>query len=159
MSRVGAGLVGIDPSRTTNLRPALSLTAPIVGLRSVRAGTEVGYGHTWCAPRATRLALLPVGYADGLPASASERAEVLVSGRRVPVVGRISMDMTVVDLGGTPAEVGDLACLFGPGRAGEPTVRDWADAAGVLEHEIVTGLGSRVERVHHPASTALRRLS
>jgi alanine racemase len=163
MSRVGAGLVGIDPSRTTDLRPALSLTAPIVGLRSVRAGTPVGYGHTWRAPRATRLALLPVGYADGLPASASggahPRAEVLVSGRRVPVVGRISMDMTVVDLGSTPAELGDLACVFGPGRVGEPTVRDWADAAGVQEHEVVTGIGARVERVHTAASTGLRGLS
>jgi alanine racemase len=159
MSRIGAGLVGIDPSRTTDLRPALTLTAPVVELRQVRAGTAVGYGHTWRAPRATRLALLPVGYGDGLPVSASGRAEVLISGRRVPVVGRISMDMTVVDLGDTPAELGDLACVFGPGRAGEPTVRDWADAAGVLEHEIVTGLGHRLERVHTPASTGLRRLS
>jgi len=159
MSRVGAGLVGIDPSRTTPLRPALTLTAPIVGLRSVRAGTPVGYGHTWTAPRATRLALLPLGYADGLPASASGRAEVLVSGRRVPVVGRISMDMTVVDLGDTAAELGDLACVFGPGRAGEPTVREWADAAGVAEHEIVTGLGDRLERVHTPAPSGPRRLS
>jgi len=159
LSRVGAGLVGIDPSRTTALRPALTLTAPIAGLRSVRAGTPVGYGHTWTAPRATRLALLPLGYADGLPASASGRAEVLVSGRRVPVVGRISMDMTVVDLGDTAAELGDLACVFGPGRAGEPTVREWADAAGVAEHEIVTGLGDRLERVHTPAPSGPRRLS
>jgi alanine racemase len=163
MSRVGAGLVGIDPTRTTVLRPALTLTAPVVGVRSVRAGTPVGYGHTWQAPRATRLALLPVGYADGLPVSAADgagpRAEVLISGRRVPVVGRISMDMTVVDLGDTPAELGDLACVFGPGRAGEPTVREWADAARVQEHEIVTGLGPRIERVHTPAATGLRRLS
>ncbi|MFL6023498.1 MAG: alanine racemase [Marmoricola sp.] len=159
MSRVGAGLVGIDPSRSTDLRPALTLTAPIVGIRSVRAGTPVGYGHAWSAPRATRLALLPLGYADGLPRSASGRAEVLVSGRRVPVVGRISMDMTVVDLGDTPAGLGDLACIFGPGRAGEPTVRDWADAAGVLEHELVTGIGRRVERVLTLAPTRLRGLS
>ena len=159
MSRVGAGLVGIGPSRSTDLRPALTLTAPVVALRPVRAGTPVGYGHTWRAPRATRLALLPVGYADGLPASASNRAEVLVSGRRVPVVGRISMDMTVVDLGDTPAELGDLATVFGPGRSGEPTVRDWADAAGVSEHEIVTGLGRRVERAHAPAAGGLRRLA
>lgn len=158
-SRVGAGLVGIDPSRTTTLRPALTLTAPVVAVRGVPAGTPVGYGGTWRAPRSTRLALLPVGYADGLPVSASGRAEVLVSGRRVPVVGRISMDMTVVDLGDTPAAPGDLACVFGPGRGGEPTVREWADAAGVSEHEIVTGLGARVERVHVPATTGLRRLS
>jgi alanine racemase len=159
MSRIGAGLVGIDPSRTTDLRPALTLTAPIVGLRSVRAGTPVGYGHTWQSSQATRLALLPVGYADGLPSAASGRAEVLISGRRVPVVGRISMDMTVVDLGEVPAELGDLACVFGPGRVGEPTVRDWADAAGVTEHAIVTGLGHRIERVHASAPNGLRGLS
>jgi alanine racemase len=162
MCRVGAGLVGIDPSRTTALHPALTLTAPIVDIRQVRGGTPVGYAHTWRAPRATRLALLPVGYADGLPASASghatPRADVLVSGRRVPVVGRISMDMTVVDLGDTPAAPGDLAVVFGPGHDGEPTVREWADAAGVSEHEIVTGLGSRLERVHRPAADGLRRL-
>lgn len=163
MSRVGAGLVGIDPTRTTTLRPALTLTAPIVELRTVRAGTAVGYGGTWRAPRSTRLALLPIGYADGLPRAASGgragTAEVLVHGQRVPVVGRISMDMTVVDLGTVPAQVGDLACVFGPGRAGEPTVRDWADAAGMLEHEVVTGIGARVERVLTGAPTRLRGLS
>ncbi len=157
MSRVGAGLVGIDPTGTTVLRPALTLTAPLVSVRSVRAGTPVGYGHTWRAPRATRLGLLPLGYADGLPRSA-DGAEVLLAGRRVPVVGRISMDMTVVDLGDLPVAAGATATVFGPGDAGEPTVRDWAVAAGVLEHEIVTGLGPRLERVHVPAPTTLRSL-
>jgi alanine racemase len=159
MSRIGAGLVGIDPSGTAELRPALTLTAPIVGLGSVRAGTPIGFGHTWRSSRSTRLALLPVGYADGLPSSASGRAEVLISGRRVPVVGRISMDMIMVDLGEVPAELGDLACVFGPGCAGEPTVLDWAAAAGVSAYEIVTGVGHRIERVHTPAANGLRRLS
>ncbi|HET6154661.1 MAG TPA: alanine racemase [Marmoricola sp.] len=148
MSRVGAGLVGIDPTRTAGgeLRGALTLTAPLVDVRTVRAGTPVGYGHVWTAPRATRLGLLPVGYADGLP-RVSEAAEVQLRGRRVPVVGRISMDMTVVDLSASGAEVGEQVTVFGPGADGEPTVRDWADAAGCLEHEIVTGLGPRLERV------------
>jgi alanine racemase len=163
LSRVGAGLVGIDPTRTATLSPALTLTAPVVEVRAVRAGTPVGYGGSWQAPRATRLGLLPLGYADGLPRAASGRgnrpAEVLVRGRRVPVVGRISMDMTVVDLGTVPAQVGDLACVFGPGQAGEPTLRAWADAAGMLEHEIVTGIGARVERVVVPAPARLRGLS
>jgi alanine racemase len=148
MSRVGAGLVGIDPTRTagSELRGALTMTAPLVDVRTVRAGTPVGYGHVWTAPRATRLGLLPLGYADGLP-RVSGGAEVLVHGRRAPVVGRISMDMTVVDLGDSGAEAGEQATVFGPGLHGEPTVRDWADAAGCLEHEIVTGLGRRAERV------------
>lgn len=147
MSRVGAGLVGIDPTRTTTVRPALTLTAPLVEVRGARAGTPVGYGHTWVAPRATSLGLVPVGYADGLPRSASGTAEMQVRGRRVPVVGRISMDMAVVDLGSTGATPGETVTVFGPGDGGEPTVREWADAAGVLEHEVVTGMGSRITRL------------
>jgi alanine racemase len=146
MCRVGAGLVGIDPSRTTPLRPALTLTAPLVTVRRVRAGTSVGYGHDAVTDRATYLGLVPLGYADGLPRAASGRAELMVRGRRVPVVGRISMDQTVVDLGTTGAEVGDDVTVFGPGDTGEPTVADWAAWADTLEHEIVTGIGPRVPR-------------
>ena len=147
MSRVGAGLVGIDPSRTTTLRPALTLTAPLVGVRRVRAGTPVGYGHTWTAPEPTTLGLVPLGYADGLPRAASGRAEVLVRGRRRPLVGRISMDMAVVDLGSSHGgETGDLVTVFGPGDHGEPTVVEWAAWADTIEHEIVTGLGTRLAR-------------
>jgi alanine racemase len=146
MSRVGAGLVGIDPSRTTTLRPALTLTAPLVGVRRVRAGTPVGYGHTWTAPEPTTLGLVPLGYADGLPRAASGRAEVLVRGRRRRLVGRISMDMAVVDLGHEGGETGDLVTVFGPGDHGEPTVAEWAAWADTIEHEIVTGLGTRLAR-------------
>jgi alanine racemase len=144
MSRVGAGLVGIDPSGTTSLRPALTLTAPLVTVRRVHAGTPVGYGHTWIAPATTELGLLPLGYADGLPRVASGRAEVMVRGRRRPLVGRISMDMAVVDLGPDGAEAGDVATVFGPGGAGEPTVAEWAAWSDTIEHEIVTGLGARL---------------
>jgi alanine racemase len=146
MSRVGAGLVGIDPSRTTPLRPALALTAPLVSVRRVRAGTPVGYGHTWIAPATTTLGLLPLGYADGLPRVASGRAEVLVRGARRPIVGRISMDMAVVDLGVGHHEPGDVVTVFGPGDHGEPTVVEWAAWADTIEHEIVTGLGARLHR-------------
>ncbi|MCW2785170.1 MAG: alanine racemase [Marmoricola sp.] len=158
MSRIGAGLVGIDPTRTVPLGGALTLTAPVVGVRSVRAGTPVGYGHTWRAPTPTRLGLLPLGYADGLPRVASGRASVSIRGVRVPVVGRISMDMTVVDLGDLAVVPGEVATVFGAGDDGEPTVRDWADAAGTLEHEIVTGLGPRLDRVvvGAPALRSLR---
>lgn len=146
LSRVGAGLVGIDPSRTTALRPAMTLTAPVVGVRAVRAGTAVGYGHTWTTARRTHLALLPLGYADGLPRATGGRAEVLLRGRRRPVVGRISMDQVVVDVGDDPPELGETAVVFGPGDAGEPTVVEWAAWADTIEHEIVTGIGARVQR-------------
>ena len=151
MSRIGAGLVGIDESNTARLRPALRLGAPLVAVRRVPAGTPVGYGHTWTASHATRLGLIPVGYADGLPYTASGRAEVQVAGVRRPVAGRISMDMTVIDLGpdiaACPARIGDVATVFGPGEDGEPTTAEWARWAGTLEHEVVTGLGPRLRRV------------
>lgn len=159
LCRVGAGLVGIDPSGTVSLRPAMTLTAPVVSVRRVRAGTPVGYGHTWVAPRVTHLALLPLGYADGLPRVASGRAEVLVDGRRRPLVGRFSMDQVVVDLGDEPVHPGERVTVFGPGDAGEPTAAEWAAWSGTLEHEIVTGVGPRVHRAVRPAPVALRSLS
>nr|AGS49754.1 alanine racemase [uncultured bacterium esnapd15] len=147
MSRIGAGLVGIDESGTVRLRPALTLTAPLVTIRTVPAGTAVGYGHVWTARRATRLGLIPVGYADGLPRLASGRGEVWVAGMRRGVAGWISMDMTVVDLGpDTPVSVGDLVTVFGPGDNGEPTTAEWARWAETLEHEIVSGLSARLLR-------------
>ena len=151
MSRIGAGLVGIDESRTVRLRPALRLVAPVVMVRTVEPGTPVGYGHTWTSCRTTRLGLVAVGYADGLPRSAHGRAEVLVCGVRRPVVGQLSMDMIVVDLGpdsaACPADVGTMVTIFGWGEEGEPTVADWARWAGTSEHEIVTRLGPRLRRV------------
>jgi alanine racemase len=152
MSRIGAGLVGIDPSGTAPLRWAMTLTAPVVSVRPAPAGTAVGYGHTWRAPAATQLALVPLGYADGLPRLASGRASVLVAGRRCPVVGRISMDQLVVDVGSADVQPGEVVTLFGPGDRGEPTVGDWAAWAETLPHEIVTGIGSRVSRSIRPAT-------
>lgn len=154
MVRVGAGLVGIDPTGTTALRYGLTLTAPVVSVRRVRSGAGVGYGHTWTAPAATNLALLPLGYADGLPRVASGRAEVLLRGRRRPVVGRISMDQVVVDLGDDHAEPGDTATVLGPGDTGEPTVAEWAAWSDTLPHEVVTGIGPRVRRTTRPAPSA-----
>lgn len=143
MSRIGAGLVGIDPSHTTDLRGPVTLTAPLALVRHVRAGTGVGYGHTWVADRATRLGTLPLGYGDGLPRVASGLAEVLVSGVRRPLVGRISMDCAVVDLGDLAVDAGTPVTVLGPGGAGEPTLRDWAGWAATNEHEVLTGLGAR----------------
>ncbi|MBB4764492.1 alanine racemase [Amorphoplanes digitatis] len=143
--RAGAGLVGIDPTGGNVLRGAMTLTAPVVEVRRVAAGTPVGYDHAWRATRDTTLALLPVGYADGLPRPAGPHAEVLLGGRRCRVAGRISMDQIVVEAG-AGCRPGDIAVVFGPGRHGEPTVADWAGWAGTLPHEIVTGLGARPHR-------------
>ncbi|WP_325092461.1 alanine racemase [Leucobacter sp. M11] len=147
--RIGAGLFGIDPSHTTQLlRPALTLATSVVSAREVAAGTGVGYGHEFVAPERTHLALLPLGYGDGLPRAASGRAEVFARGRRRPLVGRFSMDMVVVDTGDDALEPGESVTVFGPGDAGEPTVAEWAAWSNTIEHEIVTRVGCRVARVH-----------
>lgn len=150
MSRVGAGLVGIDPAGRTPLRFAMTVNAPVIGVRRVPAGTPVGYGSTWRAGRATTLALLPMGYADGIRHCAARRAAVQLAGRRCPVVGAVSMDQVVVDAGDAPVAAGDLATVFGPGDSGEPTPRDWARWCGTIPHEILTGLGTRLDRTAAP---------
>ena len=155
LCRVGAGLVGIDPTGTHRLRGALTLEAKIVDVRDVAAGTPVGYGHGWLAPRPTRLALVGAGYADGVPRTAGADAEVLVAGRRRRIVGRISMDQFVVDLDGAHAAPGEYVTVFGPGDRGEPTFGDWASWCGTIPNEVVTGVGPRVERVPVTASVAV----
>lgn len=154
LHRIGAGLFGIDPSNTSDaLQPTLSLSAPVVGSRSIGAGAGIGYGLDHVADRRTNLALLPLGYGDGLPRAASGHAQVQVRGRRRPLVGRFSMDMVVVDTGDDRLHLGEPVTVFGRGTAGEPTVTDWACWAGTIEHEIVTRIGSRVARVHRSATS------
>ena len=147
MSRVGAGLVGIDPSGTTRLRPAMTLTAPVLQVRRVRGGTPVGYGHAYRTPGATHLGLVPLGYADGLPRLASGRAEVLVRGLRRPVIGRISMDQLGGPRGAPPAPRAAPGPGGGRGAAGAPPGGVGGGGGGTIEHEIVTGIGARVLRV------------
>ena len=145
LSRVGAGLVGIDPSGTTTPLPALTLTAPVVGVRRVAAGTPVGYGGSWRAARATTLALLPLGYADGVPRVTSgigPRCCCAAGVDRSWAGSRWTRSWSTSAT--TPADLGEVATLFGPGHAGEPTAAEWAAWAGTIEHEIVTGIGARV---------------
>ena len=109
--------------------------------------------------RRTRLALLPLGYADGIPRTLTPDAAVLLRGRRVPIAGTVSMDQVVLDVGDAGIQVGEVATVFGPGDAGEPTIREWAGWAGTIEHDIVTRIGPRVARetVGRLPSAARRR--
>lgn len=149
--RIGAALVGIDSQGTGHVEAAMSVGAPVISVRHVDAGTPVGYGHSHVMSSDTHLALIAMGYADGIPAAAAGKAHVFLAGRPAPIVGRVSMDSIVVDAGTTPPRVGDWATIFGPGRLGEPTAADWARWSGTLAHDIVTGLGARVARVTLPA--------
>jgi alanine racemase len=155
LCRVGAGLVGIDPTGTRRLEGALTLEAQIVDVREVAPGTPVGYGHGWLAERRTRLALVAAGYADGVPRAVDSAAAVFLHGVRRRIVGRVSMDQLVVELGELSATPGEYLTVFGPGDHGEPTVGEWARWCGTIPNEIVTGIGTRVERVPREASVAL----
>ncbi|GAB3877989.1 alanine racemase [Terrabacter terrigena] len=153
--RVGAGVYGIGEG----LRPALTLRTRVVQVRRVAAGRGVGYDHVGRTTRDTHLALVPVGYADGLPRAATGRASIWVGGRRAPLIGRVCMDQVVADLGPEPVAVGTEVVVLGPGDHGEPTARDWAAWSGTNEHEIYTGIGSRVGRRHVGADWAVDRSS
>ncbi|MGI9821781.1 alanine racemase [Agromyces sp. Marseille-Q5079] len=152
--RIGIGTYGVSPygdGRTAadlGLTPAMTLRARVVAVRRVEQGTGVSYDHTWHAERATTLALVPLGYADGVPRQASGRGEVLLAGRRRPVVGRIAMDQFVVDVGDDEVAVGDPVVLFGDPATGAPSADDWAAAADTIGYEIVTRIGARVPRTY-----------
>lgn len=146
MVRIGAGLVGIDPSGTHPLHGASRLTAPIVHAAEVSAGTPVGYDGRFVAPRGTRLGVIGVGYADGIPRQLSPDAGVEIAGRRYPIVGRVSMDQTVVDTGSDVFPLGTPVTVYGPEGGAVPSIHDWARWADTIAHTIVTGIGPRVKR-------------
>jgi alanine racemase len=149
--RIGAGLYGID-ELGIGLRPAMRLMSKLAQVRRIRAGEGVLYGHDFVADRDTTVALVPLGYADGIPRVTGGRASVLCRGVRMPVIGRIAMDQFVVDAGDLPVEVGEPVTIFGTGSGGEPTAADWADWAGTIPHEIYCGIGSRVTRRYEEAA-------
>ncbi len=151
--RAGVAVYGLDPLDRpvgqSPLRPAMTLRARVVLVKRVPAGEGVAYGHEWTTPRETTLALVPLGYADGVTRALNRRGRmmVLLGGQLCPVVGRVSMDQIVVDCGDRRVREGDHAVLFGPGDHGEPTAQDWADELGTIHYEVVAGIhGRRVTR-------------
>ncbi|HTN56606.1 MAG TPA: alanine racemase [Microbacterium sp.] len=143
--RVGAGLVGIDPAGRSVLAQAGRFTAPVVHSSVVAAGTPIGYGGAHVTDRRTRISVIGVGYADGIPRELSPSASAEIAGRRHRIVGRVSMDQIVVDTGDAAYPRGSIATIFGPGGTA-PTVQEWAEWAGTIPHTIVTGIGARVVR-------------
>ncbi|MFN8193387.1 MAG: alanine racemase [Nocardioidaceae bacterium] len=148
--RVGLCCYGLDPAPgilpDLGLRPAMTVQLPLAMAKRIPAGAGVSYGHTWVAAQDTTVGLVPAGYAEGIPRHASSRAEVLITGRRRPVRGRICMDQFVVDLDGELPEPGVPVLVFGPGDRGEPTAQDWAEACDTISYEIVTRIGGRMVR-------------
>lgn len=153
MVRPGIAVYGLSPipeSGDMGLRPAMTLRCPVAMVKTVPAGEGVSYGHTWVAQRDTTVALIPLGYADGVFRALGGRIDVLINGRRRPSIGRMCMDQFVVDLGPGAPDVaeGDEAILFGSGAAGEPTAQDWADLLGTINYEVVTSPRGRIRRAY-----------
>ncbi len=148
--RPGVALYGLDPlggnAADHGLRPAMTVQAPVALTKRVPAGSGVSYGHAYVTERETTLALVPVGYADGVPRAAGNRAPVLAAGAQRTIAGRVCMDQFVLDVGDAAVEPGDAVVLWGPGDRGEPTAQQWADAVDTIHYELVTRVGGRFHR-------------
>jgi alanine racemase len=152
--RPGLAVYGVDPygREDTALEPALGWHTQIVFMKDHRRGARIGYGGTWRAPRRTRVATLPVGYNDGYRFAFSNRAEVLVRGQRCPVIGRVSMDYTCVDVTRvTGACVGDVVTLLGAQEGERIRAEELAGLADTIPYEILCGIGRRVKRRYRGA--------
>lgn len=148
--RPGVALYGLDPlggdAADHGLRPAMTVRAAVALTKRVPAGEGVSYGHTYTTRAETTLALVPVGYADGVPRAAGNRAPVLAGGARRTIAGRVCMDQFVLDVGDATVAPGDEVVLWGAGDRGEPTAQDWADAVDTIHYELVTRVGGRFTR-------------
>jgi alanine racemase len=150
--RVGGGSYGLATlpgGPPAWLRPAMRLRARLALVKRVPAGTGVSYGHRYVTSRETTLGLVPLGYADGIPRSATGLPLVAARGRRWRIAGTVCMDQLLIDFGDEPVAEGDEVVLFGPGDDGEPTAQEWGEALGTISYEIVTGISARVPRAHH----------
>jgi alanine racemase len=147
--RPGGAVVGLStlPGGAPDwLRPAMTVKAELVLVKRVPAGTGVSYGFRYVTPDDATLGLVPLGYAEGIPRSATNVGQVFCRGRRWTISGTVCMNQVVVDFANCDVAPGDEVVLFGPGDSGEPTAQDWADALGTLSYEIVTRFAGRVPR-------------
>jgi alanine racemase len=149
-SAVESGVAGPELYGLTDdpdLRPAMRVSALVVGVKTIEAGDGVSYGHTFRAVSRTNLALVGIGYADGLDRSASNVASLQVGGIQRRVAGRVAMNVLVVDLGSDTASIGDEAVVFGDPSRGEPGVLSWAASLETSAAEVATAFGSHLPRV------------
>jgi alanine racemase len=149
--RLGIGMYGFSPvegvsASSLGLTPAMRLTARVASVKTVPAGSGVSYGYLYRTHETSTLALVPIGYADGIPRQASSAGEVAIRGRRYRVAGRIAMDQFVVDVGQDEVRTGDEVVVFGDPASGVPSATEWAEHAGTIDYDVVTGIGRRIER-------------
>ena len=152
MVRTGINLHGsFDPCgrKALKVEPVLTLKTRIAQVRELPAGTTLGYGRTWCLSEPTRVATISAGYADGLPIALTNRGFVIIGGKLCPIIGRISMDYATVDVSAVPsAKAGDEVICFGKSGKLSITPDDWAVVKGTHAYDIISSLGSRVERAN-----------
>jgi alanine racemase len=151
--RTGLSLYGYRPApwcgTEADLRPVMSLRARVARVLDVERGATVGYGRTWAAPRASRIALVMCGYADGYRRVFGNRAHVILQGRRAPVVGRVAMDMCMVDVTAVPGvREGDVATLLGVDGEERVDADELATLADTISWEILAGVAARVPRLY-----------
>jgi alanine racemase len=149
--RVGIALYGVPPAPLLDgrlpLRPVLTIKARVSHVKWLAAGERLSYGLRYELPRRARIATVPVGYADGVPRNLGLRGgEVLVGGRRHPIVGTVTMDQLLVDVGDAEVSVGDEVVLLGEQDGEQVTANEWAERLDTIGYEIVCGIGSRVPR-------------
>ena len=152
MVRLGISLYGLYPSlsvkKAVELKPALSFHTVVTTVKRVPEGSGVSYGFAYRTQKETTLCTLPVGYADGFSRILSGKAEVLIGGRRFPVVGRICMDQCVVDVGDYPASIGEEAVLLGTQENEEITAQEWAEKLKTINYEVVCMISNRIPRIY-----------
>ncbi|WP_199281298.1 alanine racemase [Salinibacterium sp. CAN_S4] len=151
MVRLGIAAYGLSPFSkhlpgAPTLTPAMQLSGAVVSVKRVTAGTGVSYGHEFVAAKDTTLALVPLGYGDGIPRHGSGTGPISINGQAYTVAGRVAMDQVVVDVGDDAVALGDRAIFFGDPATGVPSADDWAAASGTINYEIVTRIGARVVR-------------
>lgn len=148
--RVGLGIYGMYPDgrRPIELKPAFSLKTRVAFVKRVPAGSAVSYGGSFVTWKETSLAVLPIGYADGLSRRLGNRGQVIIKGRLCPIVGNVTMDHTLVDVGDLPVAIGDEVILLGSDGQLEVTADQWAQHLGTINYEITCMISNRVERVY-----------
>jgi alanine racemase len=147
---VSSAAYGVDPDIAA--RPVMTVVGEVVSLKHAAVGSGVSYGYSYRTTQDTTLALVALGYADGIPRLASNRASVWLGGRQHPVVGRVAMDQFVVESGSADVWVGAEAIVFGDPAVGHPSAWEWANQTGRTALELTAGIGPRVRRVvpvHH----------
>jgi alanine racemase len=151
--RPGIAVYGVSPGpalgteQQLGLEPVMTLHARLALVKEIPAGAGISYGHEYIAATATRVGLVPLGYADGIPRAATNAGPVLAAGEIRTVAGRVCMDQFVIEVGSDAAVAGDDVVLFGSAARGEPTAGDWAAACDTIGYEIVTRIGPRVPRI------------